>query len=97
MVKFSVVLFTAPPGGTAGPGDGAYVKIDGRESLLRAVELFLNRSNIGQIQLVVDDAMMEEAKRKFGGHLAFSGVKLVTGGPRWIDQIAAVGGKSLYA
>ena len=32
---------------------------------------------------------MEEVKRKFGGHLGFSGVKLVSGGPKWMDQIAA--------
>jgi 2-C-methyl-D-erythritol 4-phosphate cytidylyltransferase len=32
---------------------------------------------------------MEEAKRKYGGHLSFSGVKLVASGPRWHDQIAA--------
>jgi 2-C-methyl-D-erythritol 4-phosphate cytidylyltransferase len=33
--------------------------------------------------------MIEEAKRKYGGHLSFSGVKIVPGGPRWMDQLAA--------
>jgi 2-C-methyl-D-erythritol 4-phosphate cytidylyltransferase len=32
---------------------------------------------------------MEEAKRKYGPHLSFSGVKLASGGPRWPDQVKA--------
>jgi 2-C-methyl-D-erythritol 4-phosphate cytidylyltransferase len=92
---FSVLILTATPpgfpaetGGMSG-GAGPFIKIDGREALLRSVELFLNRDNVKQIQLVFlpDDA--EEAKRKFGAHLGFSGVKLVSGGPRWLDQVAA--------
>ena len=92
---FSVLILTATPpgmpaesGGIAG-GAGPFIKIDGREALLRSVELFLNRDNVKQIQLVFlpDDA--EEGKRKYGAHLGFSGVKLVTGGPRWMDQIGA--------
>jgi len=87
MARFSVVLLTAPPPGLAADGGGAFIKVDGRESLLRAVELFLNRPPIVQIQAVVTEDCAEEAKRKYGGHLGFSGVKLLTGGPRWIDQI----------
>src|SRR5688500_13185024 len=89
MAVFSVILPTAAPPGQAAEAGGAYVKIDGREALLRSVELFLNRENIKQIQLVVSSDAMEEAKRKYGGHLNFSGVKLIAGGPRWIDQLAA--------
>jgi 2-C-methyl-D-erythritol 4-phosphate cytidylyltransferase len=92
---FSVLILTATPpgfpaetGGMAG-GAGPFVKIDGREALLRSVELFLNRDNVRQIQLVFLPADAEEGKRKFGAHLGFSGVKLVTGGPKWMDQIAA--------
>jgi len=92
MAKFSVVLLTAPPPGLAAETGGAYVKVDGRESLMRAVELFLNRPPIVQIQVVVAEDFAEEAKRKYGGHLGFSGVKMLTGGPRWIDQIAAAAG-----
>jgi len=33
---------------------------------------------------------LEEAKRKYGGHLSFSGVKIVASeGPKWVDQLAA--------
>src|SRR5687768_800648 len=96
MAVFSVVILTAAPP-TQGPeAGGAYVKIDGRDALLRSVELFLNRDNVKQLQLVVDPEDLEEARRKYGGHLGFSGVKLVAGGPRWADQLAAVG-KSIAA
>src|SRR5439155_8857982 len=79
--QFSVMLLTAAPPGHAAEAGGAYVKIDGREALLRSVELFLNRDNVKQIQLVFEPDAIEEAKRKFGGHLSFSGVKIVAGGP----------------
>jgi 2-C-methyl-D-erythritol 4-phosphate cytidylyltransferase len=89
MANFSVVIATAAPPGQAGEAGGASVKIDGREALLRSVELFLNRDSIKQIQLVVLPEELDEAKRKHGAHLGFTGVKLVAGGPRWIEQAAA--------
>jgi len=93
MPTFSVAILTAAPTGQAAEAGGAFVKIDGREALLRSVELFLNRDPITQIQVVVMADDLEEAKRKYGPHLSFSGVKLVSGGPRWSDQIKAVAPK----
>jgi 2-C-methyl-D-erythritol 4-phosphate cytidylyltransferase len=93
MATFSVLLLTVAPPGHASEAGGAFVKIDGREALLRSAELFLNRDNIKQIQIVFEADAMEEAKRKYGGHLGFSGVKLLTGGPKWVDQIAAAAEK----
>jgi 2-C-methyl-D-erythritol 4-phosphate cytidylyltransferase len=89
MPTFSVAILTAAPPGQAVEAGGAFVKIDGREALLRSVELFLNREPIKQIQVVVLPDDLEEAKRKYGPHLSFSGVKLIPGGPKWSDQIAA--------
>ena len=89
MATFSVILLTAPPPGHAAEAGGPFVKIDGRESLLRAVELFLNRDNIKQVQLIFTPDMLEEGKRKYGGHLSFSGVKVLSAGPKWIDQMVA--------
>ena len=89
MANFSVAILTAAPSGKAAEAGGAYVKIDGREALLRSVELFLNRDPVKQIQVVVLADDLEEAKRKYGPHLSFSGVKLIAGGPRWADQISA--------
>src|SRR5687767_7059137 len=94
MATFSVLVLTAAPPGMAIEAGGAYVKIDGREALLRSVELFLNRDNVKQITVVVLPEMLEEAKRKYGGHFGFSGVRLASGGPKWMNQINA-GGKSL--
>jgi 2-C-methyl-D-erythritol 4-phosphate cytidylyltransferase len=93
MPTFSVVILTAAPSGQAGEAGGAFVKIDGREALLRSMELFLNRDPVKQIQLVIQPDDLEESKRKYGAHLSFSGVKLVSGGPRWTDQLKAVAGK----
>jgi len=64
------------------------VKVDGRECLLRSVEMFLNRDNVKQIHVVVADDKIEEAKKKYGAHLSFSGVKLIAGGQQWMDQLA---------
>ncbi len=89
MSVFSVVVLTAAPPGQAAEAGGAFVKIDGREALLRSVELFLNRDNVKQIQLGIEPDGLEEAKRKFGAHLSFSGVKLFSGGVRWMEQVAA--------
>jgi len=93
MPTFSIVILTAAPAGQAVEAGGAYVKIDGREAVLRSVELFLNRDAVKQIQVVVLPDDLEEAKRKYGPHLSFSGVKLVSGGPRWADQLAAASAK----
>ncbi len=90
MNQFSVLILTAAPPGLAKDGaSGAFLKVDGREAVLKSAELFLNRDLIKQILVVVSADQIEEAKRKYGGHFGFSGIKLVTGGPRWIDQIAA--------
>lgn len=89
MAVFSVLLVTAPPPGMTAETGGASVKIDGREALLRSVEMFLNRNNVKQVQIVFLPDEIEEARRKHGGHFGFSGVKVVSGGPRWMDQLIA--------
>ena len=93
MPTFSVLLLTAAPPGMGAEAGGAYVKIDGREALLKSSELFLNRDNIKQIQICFLPDALEEAKRKYAPHLSFAGVKVLSGGPRWMDQIAAASGK----
>jgi 2-C-methyl-D-erythritol 4-phosphate cytidylyltransferase len=93
MNVFSVVILTAAPPGQAAEAGGAFVKIDGREILYRSVELFLNRENVKQIQVVFAQDTLDEAKQKYGPHFGFSGVKVVGGGPKWVDQIHAVAEK----
>ena len=91
MSNFSVILMTAAASGEGQHAGGAFVKVDERACLLRSVELFLNRQNVTQILLVVEPERLDEARHKFGAHLSFSGVKLVGGGPLWLDQVAAAG------
>lgn len=93
MAEFSVLVVTAPPPGQSGESAGPTVKVDGREALLRSVELFLNRPNVKQVQIAFDNAQAEEAKRKYGNHLAFSGVKLAWTTNKWADQLAAMAEK----
>jgi 2-C-methyl-D-erythritol 4-phosphate cytidylyltransferase len=93
MSNFSVVILTAAPPGLAAEAGGAFVKLDGRETLLKSAELFLNRENVKQIQVVFAEEALEEAKGKFGPHFGFSGVKVVGGGPKWVDQIHALAEK----
>ena len=94
MAVFSVLVLTAAPPTQAAEGGGPYVKIDGREALLRSVELFLNRENVPQVQLVVGADAVDEIKRKYGTHLGLMGVKLISAaGPKWSDQVAAAGGR----
>jgi 2-C-methyl-D-erythritol 4-phosphate cytidylyltransferase len=93
MPIFSVLLLTAPPMGQGAEAGGAFVKIDGRESLLKTVELFLNRDNVKQVQVCFMTDGLEDAKKKYSPHLGLFGVRILSGGPKWIDQIAAASGK----
>src|SRR3954447_15388238 len=89
MATFSVLVVTAAPPGRAVEAGGTFVKIDGREAITRSVELFLNRDNVKQVIVAFASEEAEDAKRRHGAHFSFSGVKVVSGGPRWIDQMIA--------
>lgn len=89
MAVFCVVLVTAPPFTPGAEANASLLKIDGREALLRSVELFLNRDEIKHIQLVVPDDLLEEVRRKHGAHLGFSGVAVVGAPSRFGEQLAA--------
>ncbi len=90
--RFAVILLTAPPpaADTAGENKGPFTKVDGRECLLRAAELFVNRSEIVQILTTFPAAEAEEARRRFGNHLAFSGVKIGEPADGWYTQLKAL-------
>lgn len=90
---FSVLIVTAAPAGAGSETAAWSTKIDGREAIVKTVELFLNRDNVKQIQVAFLPADVEEAKRKHGGHFGFSGVKVVSAGPKYVDQVAAAAGK----
>lgn len=93
--RFAVILLTAPPPAARGAGDGKgpFTKVDGRECLLRAAELFVNRPEIVQILTTFPTAEAEEARRRFGNHLAFSGVKIGEPADDWYAQLKALAGR----
>lgn len=88
MPIFSVIIVTAPPFVTGADASAAFTKLDGREALLRTVELFLNRDEIKQIQLIVPTDLLDETRRKHGAHLGFSGVQVTGSAPKFSEQIA---------
>lgn len=91
-IKTAVMLLTAPPPGTSGD-EGAYVKVDGRECLLRSAELFVNRDEVSQVLTSFQTGDAEDAKRRYGSHLAFSGVKIGEPTDGWHGQIKALAAK----
>jgi 2-C-methyl-D-erythritol 4-phosphate cytidylyltransferase len=88
MSRLAVVLVTANPPGMSGDG-GAFAKIDGRESLLRCVELFVNREGVEQVIVTVSNDKLDDAKKKYAAHFGLSGVKLVPAGAKWSEQLKA--------
>jgi 2-C-methyl-D-erythritol 4-phosphate cytidylyltransferase len=88
MAKFDAIVFTAVPEASASP-QGAMTKVDGRESLLRAVELFVNREGVVQITVGLVPDQAEAIKTKLGSHLMILGVKTASGGPALLDQLKA--------
>ena len=84
-----MLLLTAPPPGVEGD-EGPFVKVDGRECLLRCAEMFATRDDIAQVLTVFRSADAEELKQRFGGHLSFSGVKLGEPADAWHGQIASL-------
>jgi 2-C-methyl-D-erythritol 4-phosphate cytidylyltransferase len=84
----TIAILTTAPLLTAAD-DGPLVKVDGREALLRAVELFVNRESVARVVLAVPASTAEEYKRKVGGHLSFMGVRIVSGGESFFEQLKA--------
>jgi 2-C-methyl-D-erythritol 4-phosphate cytidylyltransferase len=72
---------------------GWLMKVDGKEAILRSSELFLNRDAIKQILVVIEPDEIDRAKQRYGGHFAFAGIKMVSGGPKWMDQVSAAAEK----
>jgi 2-C-methyl-D-erythritol 4-phosphate cytidylyltransferase len=88
MARLGVIILTAAP--EAGlSSQAAMVKVDGRESLLRCVEWFVNRDSVGQVVAVFSQDQAEEYKRKLASHLMILGLKAATGGPGWREQVRA--------
>jgi 2-C-methyl-D-erythritol 4-phosphate cytidylyltransferase len=81
MADFSVIVTTS--------GGGSNLKVDGREALLRSVDLFVGREGVREVIVVFPTAELEDGKKRHGSHFAFTGVRVAGGGPGWGDQVAA--------
>lgn len=92
MPKFGVIVHTAAPDASSSP-QGAFVKVDGRECVLRSVELFVNQPDVSGIVVAFSPADADAAKQKFGSHLMIMGFKAATGGPALRDQLKAAAEK----
>jgi len=82
MAKVSVIV----PAAGAGERFGAkrnkiFEHIKGQPVFIRTLEAFSTRDDVCQVLLVVSAGDMEQMKSRFGGHLAFMGVRIVQGGP----------------
>ena len=64
-----------------------FERLKGRAVFIRSLELFVNRPDVCQVQLVVAAEDMETMQARFGANLGFMGVKLVTGGAERTDSV----------
>jgi 2-C-methyl-D-erythritol 4-phosphate cytidylyltransferase len=86
---FAAIVFTSHP---ENGSITSFVKVDGRECFLKAIDPFLNREPITQIFATFTPDNLESAKTKYGSHLMFVGVK-VAAGQSVFDQMQAAGAK----
>ena len=82
MAKLGVIVSTL-----AGPSrNKSFAKVKGREVFMRSLELFIARDDVCATILAVGKDEAEQVKTKYGPHLAFASVKVVSGP----DHFAAV-------
>jgi len=89
MAKFSVIVVAGGGGKRFGGNENKiFAKIDNQPIFLRALQLFVNREDVGQTILVVAPSEMDQMKAKFGANLGFMGVQLVNGGGERFESVA---------
>lgn len=90
MAKIAVIIPAAGKGERFGGSENkTLAKLDGRPIFLRTVQLFMGRADVCQTILAVSPAELPGIKAQFGANLGFMGVKLVEGGDRRCDTVAA--------
>ena len=90
MPKFSVIVPAAGKSERFGSSQKkTFAKLDGRPIFIRSLESFINREDVCQTILAVAPEDAETMKSSYGANLAFMGVRLVEGGARRCDTVAA--------
>jgi 2-C-methyl-D-erythritol 4-phosphate cytidylyltransferase len=64
-----------------------FAVLAGKAVWLHSAEKFLNRSDVKQVIVVINEEDREEFSRKFGANLAIMGVEVCTGGAERADSI----------
>ena len=87
-MKVSVII---PAGGGSkrfgGKQKKIFERVKGRPVFIRAVELFVNRDDVCQVQLVVAEEDLETMNEQYAANLGFMGVQLLTGGAERTDTV----------
>jgi len=77
-----------------------FERLGDRPVFIRSLELFVNRDDVAQVQLVVAADDMDTIKQRYGANIAFMGVSLVAGGAQRSDSVrnalATVSGEADY-
>jgi 2-C-methyl-D-erythritol 4-phosphate cytidylyltransferase len=90
MSKFAVIVAAAGKSERFGGTEKkAFAKLDGRAVFLRSLELFITRPDVAKTILAVAPEDMEMVKSTFGANLSFMGIRLVQGGARRWETVAA--------
>jgi len=88
VLKVAVILPAAGEGRRFAGGEGAPQKnkieleLNGRPVLLRSIELFLKRPQVGQIIVAANPDHLDAFRLRWGDQLAFHGVTILAGGRR---------------
>ena len=93
-MKASVII---PAAGASrrfgGKAKKIFQQLKGRPVFLRAVELFVNREDVCETQLVVAEEDLETMRDRYGANLGFMGVRVIVGGKERTDSVrSALGG-----
>jgi len=90
MTKFAVIIAAAGKGERFGGSEKkTFAKLAGRPVFIRSIERFINRDDVCQIILAVAPEDMGTLKSSYAANLGFMGVKLVEGGDRREQTVAA--------
>ena len=84
-VKFGVILPAAGRSRRFGLGDKLSQDLGGRPLLLRTVEIFTRRDDVGAIVVAAPPDEVDEFRTRYGAQLGFHGATVVAGGTveRW--------------
>jgi len=87
-MKVSVIIPAAGAGKRfGGRGKKIFQRLKDRPVFVRSVELFVNRDDVCQVQLVVADDDMETMKTRHAASIGFMGVQLTAGGADRTDSV----------